>query len=97
MAEEQGTIRTTCRCCGANITPIAEHRRVTVKLNGTGGVWPAVTVGKKQLIRAAFAKNGGALAELPTSYRLPDQDPQPGMQYIAYMQFWIQEEAIPEE
>lgn len=97
MAETTGTIRTTCRACGQGITPVVEHKRVSVKLTGTGGVWPDVVIDKNTLVRAAFAKNGGALAEIPTSYRCPNAEPQAGMRFVARMEFWIEEEAIPEE
>lgn len=96
MAEVAGNIRTNCMACGAEITPVAEHKRVTVKLNGTNGQWPDAEIVKGNLIRAAFAKNAGAFAELASAYRMPNIAPQPGNRYVAYMQFWVTEEPITE-
>ena len=94
MSEETGFIRETCLACGQTITPIIEHKRVLIKLNGPDGEFPTAKANPGDLINAGFSKNAGNLVQLSKSYRMPDRQPRAGYENIIYVQMFVREEPI---
>jgi len=93
MAEGDTTI-TDCTRCGHTLAqPIKSRQMVSIKLNGTGGQFPAATLNVDDTIGAAFKKNDGAFQELNKTYAI-NHAPSEGMRLVATVYLKIEEEPI---
>jgi hypothetical protein len=96
MADITDKLITICPCCSQARPELVERQRVNVQLNGPGGQFPAVEIGAGDRVRAAFAKNGSAFAEIHDDYLVARNAPA-GHRLVVYCQLIIREEPIPQE
>jgi hypothetical protein len=85
---------TNCPACQTPVIPASVSRQpARIKLNGTGGQWPAATINPGDVISMAFRKNGGAWAALSDTYTV-SVAPSSGRRLIGSVTFRLSEEPV---